>query len=143
MSCLLCFIVHRSDPWIWPVSLHVPELASFDLTCLSINSHFKTSIETSSKQLQIALTSYWRIMATIERVEQRMKASYNFNNPQDGWMYQDTVDEFLELLRNGQLHKGKHSGLFDQFVNWVQEDEFWELALPIAPELRENKVEEW
>ena len=81
-------------------------------------------------------------MATIERLEQLMKASYDFNNPQDGMMYQATVEKFLELLRNGQLHKGKHTGLFEQFVNWVQQDDFWELAQPMAPELRENQVDE-
>ena len=81
-------------------------------------------------------------MATIERVEQRMEASYDFNNAQDGCKYQITIEEFMELLRNGQLHKGKHTGLFDRFVNWIQQDDFWELAFPMAPELRENKLEE-
>ena len=81
-------------------------------------------------------------MATIERIEQRINASYDFNNAQDGCKYQTTVEEFVELLRNGQLHKDKHTNLFDHFVNWIQQDHFWELALPMAPELRENELEE-
>lgn len=72
-----------------------------------------------------------------------MKASYNFNNARDGMMYQNTVENFMELLLNGQLQKGKHTGLMDRFVNWVQQDPHWALALPLVPELRENEVEEW
>ena len=82
-------------------------------------------------------------MDKIERIEQRMTESYDFNNPLDGAKYQNTVEEFLGLLRNGQLHKAKHTGLFDRFVTFVQQDHhFWELALPVVPELRVNEVEE-
>ena len=81
-------------------------------------------------------------MATIYSVEQRMEISYNFNNAEDGLIYQATVDDFMELLLNGQIQKSKHTGLMDRFVNWVSQDPHWGLALPLIPELRENKVEE-
>ena len=55
-------------------------------------------------------------MATIEGVEQRMKASYNFKNPLDGAKYQMTVKDFMNLLHNGQLQKSKHNNLVDQFI---------------------------
>lgn len=77
-------------------------------------------------------------------VEQRL------NEPchdEDNWTCQDSnqcqniVEDFLNLLNSGQLHKSKHQKLVDNFVKWVQQDPFWGLALAVAPEFREGTVE--
>lgn len=65
----------------------------------------------------------------------------------DNWASHDSnqcqtiVRDFLALLRSGQLHKSMHQKLVDTFVEWVQEDPFWGIALPVAPEFREGTVQ--
>ncbi|KAI4252509.1 MAG: hypothetical protein L6R35_007583 [Caloplaca aegaea] len=44
------------------------------------------------------------------------------------------VEDFMDLLRSGQLQKNKNQKLVDTFINWVQQDPFWGLELPMAPE---------
>ncbi|KAI4129964.1 MAG: hypothetical protein LQ338_001970 [Usnochroma carphineum] len=79
-----------------------------------------------------------------ESVQTRLNEPYDIHNwtVQDSIKCQNTVEDFMNLLRSGQLRKSKHQKLVDTFVKWVQQDAFWGLALPIAPELREGEVDE-
>ncbi|KAL8948179.1 MAG: hypothetical protein Q9222_005612 [Ikaeria aurantiellina] len=72
----------------------------------------------------------------------------NTYNPPSTWTSRDTlkaqntVRDFLELIRNGQLRKSEHTKLVTAFVDWVEQDPFWEVALPVAPEFQEGEVQE-
>ncbi|KAL8774360.1 MAG: hypothetical protein Q9209_001111 [Squamulea sp. 1 TL-2023] len=76
-------------------------------------------------------------------IEKTLAEPYNLNHwtVQNSIKWQKTVEDFLTLLRGGQLQKSKHQHLVDMFVNQVQEDPFWGIAQPIAPEIREGKVQ--
>lgn len=71
-----------------------------------------------------------------------MNQIYDFDNAVHGFKYQRTVEDFMELLRNGKLHKNQHAELVNRFVKWVEQDNFWDLAKPIVPELRTREIEE-
>ena len=74
-------------------------------------------------------------MATIESLEYRFKASYDLTNVMDNIMYQATVDNFMGFLRNGQFEKSKHTSLINQFVDLLQQDEYWEHTRSMVPEM--------
>ncbi|KAL8657427.1 MAG: hypothetical protein Q9226_001920 [Calogaya cf. arnoldii] len=61
-------------------------------------------------------------------------------NNEDNW--KKVVKDFLALLNSGQLLKSKHQKLVDTFVEWVQHDPCWRLALPVGPEFREGTVQD-
>ncbi|KAL9594911.1 MAG: hypothetical protein Q9219_006766 [cf. Caloplaca sp. 3 TL-2023] len=81
---------------------------------------------------------------SVASLEQQLNQPYDIDN----WTVQDTIKcqksvvDFLDLLRNGKLYKSEHQKLVDTFVNWVQQDPFWGLAIPMAPEFREGTVQQ-
>lgn len=79
----------------------------------------------------------------IASLEKRLNDPYDVENwtVQDGTKCQNTVEDFLDLLRTGQLQKSHYQDLVDKSVGWVQQDPFWGLALPMAPEFREGEVQ--
>ncbi|KAL8880382.1 MAG: hypothetical protein Q9192_008033 [Flavoplaca navasiana] len=81
---------------------------------------------------------------SVASVETRLDAPYNIDatwTARDSVGCQALVEDFLNLLNTGQLRKGEHDKLVEKFVNWVQQDPFWNLALPVAPEFREGTIQ--
>ncbi|KAL8983668.1 MAG: hypothetical protein Q9177_004911 [Variospora cf. flavescens] len=75
---------------------------------------------------------------------QAKKYRVNMSRAMSAAKLEKGLSEALEVKNwtaQDSLQKNKHQKLVDTFINWVQQDPFWGLALSMAPEFREGTIQ--
>ena len=82
-------------------------------------------------------------MASMTFSERLIKSKYNLDYPLDAARFQQTVFEFMELVRDDSLDDPNGEELIDKFCNLVNDKEVWSLAQMVVPEFRSTREEQY
>ncbi len=75
--------------------------------------------------------------------ERLIKANYDLNNPLDAARFQQTVFEFMKLVKGNSLGDPNGAELMDQFCKFVDDKQVWHLAQTVVPEFRSSREEQY
>lgn len=64
---------------------------------------------------------------------------YQMNDPKDVCRYQDTVEDFLDVVRTAPQSFHERPDLIRQFIRFLDTDDTWPIAAMVMPELRLSK----
>lgn len=72
-----------------------------------------------------------------------LKEFNNLNNPLHAAIYQDTVIEFMQFVRDNEFKGTTGQALMRDFLAYVNNEKVWHLAEMVVPEFRETLEEQY
>lgn len=82
-------------------------------------------------------------MASQDFSERLIKSRYDPNDPLKVAQFQETVFEFMKLVRDDNLGDPNGAKLMDKFCELVNDKKVWHLAQMVVPEFRSTREEQY